>query len=119
MRMEHGEPHHHPNLVFTLADVEAIREKVARYDWARNLYRRIKTAVDGGTEAYYPPGRRFSMANPDPGMAAFPDEGPGRRAVLETPAFRIDFRGAYVYLRMVEGKVAAVQGKVEEAVAVA
>ncbi len=97
MRMEHGEPHHHPNLVFTLADVEAIREKVARYDWARNLYRRIKTAVDGGTEAYYPPGR----------------------AVLETPAFRVDFRGAYVYLRMVEGKVAAVQGKVEEAVAVA
>ena len=39
---------------------------------------------------------------------------PGR-AILTTPAFRVEFSGPYAYLRMVDGKIVATQGDVKDA----
>ena len=34
----------HPNLLFTAADIDAIRQKIDRWPWARTLYERLKSA---------------------------------------------------------------------------
>ena len=73
----------HPNLLFTAADIDAIRQKIDRWPWARTLYERLKSAVDGGAEAYGPPGppaRRHTLRHPDPGIVSLPDDGPDRGA---------------------------------------
>lgn len=38
---------------------------------------------------------------------------PGR-VILTTPAFRVEFSGPYVWLRLVDGKISATQGKITE-----
>ncbi len=38
---------------------------------------------------------------------------PGR-TILTTPAFRVEFSGPYVWLRQVDGKISATQGKISE-----
>jgi len=39
---------------------------------------------------------------------------PGR-AILETPIFRVDFTGPYVYLRVADGRIVAAQGEISSA----
>jgi len=76
-----------PSILFTTDEIEAIKEKIAKYEWARRLYEKLMAALDEtGPEPYEPYGgrrgyhmeRRFTMKRPKADISAFPDEGPFR-----------------------------------------
>ena len=43
----------HPNLLFTAAEIEAIRVKISRHGWAQKLFERLQVMVEGGAELFF------------------------------------------------------------------
>ena len=55
----------HPNLLFTAAEIEAIRVKISRHGWAQKLFERLQVMVEGGAELFFDKDKkRFTMAHP-------------------------------------------------------
>jgi len=73
-----GRSEKHPNLLFNAEELDEIRQKISRYEWARQLFERLKTAVDGGEEPFTLGGGRYTMQHPAAEISSFPDEGESR-----------------------------------------
>jgi len=76
-----------PCLLFDGDEIEAIRAKIAKYEWARKLYEKLMAAVYGTGPDPYLVRRvrpktddelRFTMTWPEADISAFPDEGMDR-----------------------------------------
>ncbi|NIA06434.1 MAG: hypothetical protein GWP14_02160 [Actinobacteria bacterium] len=65
----------YPKLLFNSEEIEAIKQKIARYGWARRLFEKLKSAVDGIEECFLLGHPRFTLTDPPADLSAFPDEG--------------------------------------------
>jgi hypothetical protein len=71
-------PPKYPNLLFNTEELGEIREKIDRYEWAKQLFERLKTDVDGEGEPSFLGSSRYTMQHPPADPRAFPDEGLNR-----------------------------------------